>query len=245
MKSCRTSLHKRNFYKARNSSELTGFSCFLWLFTFYVSLKNCVCFYESCLVVQFCVLSCFSCVRLFMTPWTVAHQALLSMGFSKQEYWSGLLCPPPGDLPDPGIESVSLMSPALAGGFFLPQAPPGKFYPSLNYHFFLFFFSIGRYLLYNIALVSAVRQHELATGIHMSPPSWTSLPSPTPSHPSRFNRALGWAPCVTHKSPLAIILHRVMYMFPFYSLNLWCSLPPILCPRVCSLCLWSPLLPCK
>ena len=140
MKSCRTSLHKRNFYKARNSSELTGFSCFLWLFTFYVSLKNCVCFYESCLVVQFCVLSCFSCVRLFMTPWTVAHQALLSMGFSKQEYWSGLLCPPPGDLPDPGIESVSLMSPALAGGFFLPQAPPGKFYPSLNYHFFLFFF---------------------------------------------------------------------------------------------------------
>ena len=122
MKSCRTSLHKRNFYKARNSSELTGSSCFLWLFTFYVSLKNCVCFYESCLVVQFCVLSCFSCVRLFMTPWTVAHQALLSMGFSEQEYWSGLLCPPPGDLPDLGIESVSLMSPALGGRFFTTSA---------------------------------------------------------------------------------------------------------------------------
>ena len=47
-------------------------------------------------------------------------------GFSREEYWSGLLCPPPRDLPDPGIGSESLMSPALAGGFFLPLAPPGK-----------------------------------------------------------------------------------------------------------------------
>ena len=50
------------------------------------------------------VLSCFTCVRLFATLWTVAGQAPLSMGFFRQEYWSGLLCPPPGDLPDPGIE---------------------------------------------------------------------------------------------------------------------------------------------
>ena len=57
-------------------------------------------------------------VRLFATPWTVAHQAAPSMGFSRQEYWSGLPFPYPGDLPDPGIEPVSLMSPALAGGFF-------------------------------------------------------------------------------------------------------------------------------
>ena len=60
-----------------------------------------------------CVLSCFSCVQLFVTPWTVAHQAPLSLGFSKQEHWSGLSCPPPGDLPDPGTEPASLMSPAL------------------------------------------------------------------------------------------------------------------------------------
>ena len=65
-----------------------------------------------------CVLSHFSCVQLFVTPWTVARQAPLSMGFSRQEYWSGLPCPPPGALPDPGIERVSLRSPALAGGFF-------------------------------------------------------------------------------------------------------------------------------
>ena len=64
------------------------------------------------------VLSCFSHVRLFAIPWTVAHQAPLSMGFSRQEYWSGLPFPPPGDLPDPGIELASLLSPALAGRFF-------------------------------------------------------------------------------------------------------------------------------
>ena len=61
----------------------------------------------------------------FATPWTVAHQAPLSMGFSRQEYWSGLSFPPPGDLPDPGMEPTSLMCPALAGGFFTTE-PPGK-----------------------------------------------------------------------------------------------------------------------
>ena len=59
------------------------------------------------------MLSHFSCVRLFATLWTIAHQAPLSMGFSRQEYWSGLPCPSSGDLPDPGIEPASLVSPAL------------------------------------------------------------------------------------------------------------------------------------
>ena len=54
-------------------------------------------------------------VRLFATPGTVAHQAPMSMGFSRQEYWSGLPFPSPGDLPDPGIKPGSS---ALAGGFF-------------------------------------------------------------------------------------------------------------------------------
>ena len=61
-------------------------------------------------------------VRLFVTLWTVALQAPLSMGFSRQEYWSGLSCPPPGDLPDPGNEPSPLMSPALAGWFFTTSA---------------------------------------------------------------------------------------------------------------------------
>ena len=59
-----------------------------------------------------------SCVRLSVTLWTVACQAPLSVGFSRQEYWSGLPFPPSGDLPDPGIKPASLVSPALAGGFF-------------------------------------------------------------------------------------------------------------------------------
>ena len=69
-----------------------------------------------------CMLSHFSCVRLFATLWTVACQAPLSMGFFRQEYWSGLLCPPPGDLPDPEIEPMSLKFPALAGRFFTTSA---------------------------------------------------------------------------------------------------------------------------
>ena len=72
------------------------------------------------------VLSCFSRVRLFATPWTAARQAPLSVGFSKQEHWSGLPCPPPGDLQDPGIEPMSLSSPALAGGFFTTKRHLGS-----------------------------------------------------------------------------------------------------------------------
>ena len=64
------------------------------------------------------MLNRFSRVWLCVTPWTVAHQLPLSVGFSRQEYWSGLPCPPSGDLPDPGIEPASLMPPALAGRFF-------------------------------------------------------------------------------------------------------------------------------
>ena len=66
-----------------------------------------------------------SCVQLFLTPQTVAHQAPVSMGFSKQEYWSKLSFPTLGDFPIPGIEPEPLASPALAGGFFI-TAPPGK-----------------------------------------------------------------------------------------------------------------------
>ena len=72
--------------------------------------------YHDCLPAA----SCLCHVRLCETPWTVAPRAPLSLGFSRREYWSGLPCPPPGDLPDPGIRPVSLISPALAGGFFSP-----------------------------------------------------------------------------------------------------------------------------
>ena len=69
-----------------------------------------------------CMLSHFSHVRLFVTLWTVACQAPLSMGFSRQEYWNELPCPPPGEIPDPGTKSISLVSPALVRKFFTTSA---------------------------------------------------------------------------------------------------------------------------
>ena len=71
------------------------------------------------------MLSHFGCVRLFATAWTVARKAPLSMGFLRQEYQSGLPFPSPGDLSNPEMELMSLISPALAGGLFT-LAPPGK-----------------------------------------------------------------------------------------------------------------------
>ena len=70
------------------------------------SMKMCVCAQSL------------SLVQLFVTPWTVIHQAPLSMEFSRQEPWIGLPFPPPGDLPDPRIELMSLAFPALTGGSF-------------------------------------------------------------------------------------------------------------------------------
>ena len=85
-------------------------------------------------LINVCVLSCFSPVQLCGTLWTVARQVPLSIGFSRQEYWSGLPCPSPGELPDPEMESASLLSPAFVGRFFfffLPLVLPGK--PHLTY----------------------------------------------------------------------------------------------------------------
>ena len=69
-----------------------------------------------------CMLSCFSHAQFFATLWTIACRAPLSVGFSRQEYWSGLPCPPPGGLPNPGIEPMSLLSPALRGRIFTTSA---------------------------------------------------------------------------------------------------------------------------
>ena len=69
--------------------------------------------------------SMLSCVQLFATSWTIVCQAHVSIGFSWQEYWSGLPFPSPGDLPGPGMKPTSPVSPALAGEFFTTE-PPGK-----------------------------------------------------------------------------------------------------------------------
>ena len=99
----------------------------------------------------------FHCVRLFVTPWTVAHQAPLAMGVSRQEYWNGLPCPCPGGFPDQGIKPAS---PALTGGFFtttitsadhqfllISQRSASMQFPSiispLNKHILRFYYVIG------------------------------------------------------------------------------------------------------
>ena len=92
-------------------------------------------FLRKYLYICVCVLSCFSHVQLFATLRTGACQAPLSMGFSRQEHWIGLSCPSPGDLPDPGVEPMSLMSPTLVGRFFTTSA--AWEIPSLFLYFWL------------------------------------------------------------------------------------------------------------
>ena len=86
------------------------------------------------MVCVFCVCMNAKLLQLCMTVvtlWTIACQASLSMGFSRQEYWSGLPCPPPGDLHDPEIKPTSVMSPALVGEFFTTSSTIGQtFFPS-------------------------------------------------------------------------------------------------------------------
>ena len=116
------------------------------------------------------MLSCVSPVQLFATQWTVAHQAPQSMGFSRQEYWSGLPCPPPGDLPDPGIEPVSLRSSELAGGLFTTNAIWEK---QVSVQFS------------RSVTSDSLRPHELQ---HTRPP----CPSPTPGDHSNSRPSSQW-----------------------------------------------------
>ena len=104
---------KKNFFKFLKKKESTV-SCLFERTNWYRWIIN----------IQYlvCLLYVLSCVRLFSTPWTVAYQAPLSMGIPRQEYWSGLLCPPPVDLPNPEIKP---RSPTLLVDS-LPAELPGK-----------------------------------------------------------------------------------------------------------------------
>ena len=95
-----------------------------------ILIRFCICLSNTLICLHYKdaahMLSRFSRVRLFATPWTLAFQAPLSVGFSRQEYWSEWPLPSPGDLPNPGIELSALKSPALAGrGFTAREAPLG------------------------------------------------------------------------------------------------------------------------
>ena len=133
------------------------------------------------------MLSHFTHVWLSATQWTVACQSHLSMGFSRQEYWSGLPCPPPGDLPDLGIETMSLMSPVLAGRFFTTSATCEAL-------------TLVSVQLFNHSVVSdSLRPHELQ---HTRPP----CPSPTPGVYSNSCALSQWHhPAISSCHPLLLL----------------------------------------
>ena len=118
---CQFLLHK--FYISIFGNTYLGLLCLLGGLIF-LSLYNVslylliVIFYILKSLLCACMLNCFSYVQLFAALWTVTRQAPLPMGFSRQEYQSGLPCPSPGDFPDPEVEPMSLMSPALSSRFF-------------------------------------------------------------------------------------------------------------------------------
>ena len=103
-----------------------------------------------------CMLSCFSHVRLWATLWTITHQGPPSIGFSRQEYWSVLPYPPPGDLPDLGIELTSLQSHAVAGRFFTTsatwEAHMHMHYIHMYICIYTFFFTFFSHVSYYIIL---------------------------------------------------------------------------------------------
>ena len=99
------------------------------------------------------MLSCFSRVRFFATLRTVARQAPLSVGFSRQEYWSGLPCPPPEELPDPGIKPVSYVS-CIARGFFTTSAT----WEAHSHTYFRFFSITDYYKILSIVACAIYRK---------------------------------------------------------------------------------------
>ena len=103
-------------------TQVVSVSWILWIYDLSSLSLDDAQFISSTALSLVCVFS-WSIVSYSATLWTVAHQAHLSMEFSRQEYWSRLPFPPPGDLPDPGIEPASLASPALVGGCFTTVAP--------------------------------------------------------------------------------------------------------------------------
>ena len=112
--------------KGRDLLEITQSWCIFYIMYQLIKIKMALLNYIFLISIQqtWSEVKSLSRVRLFATPWTVAHQAPPSMGFSRQESWSGLPCPPPGDLPDPGIEP----GPPTLQADALTSEPPGYAY---------------------------------------------------------------------------------------------------------------------
>ena len=135
----------------------------------YMSTSNMTAFFPmSFLNMLWSEVKLLSCVRLFVTPWTIAHQALPSMGFSRQEYWSGLPFPSPGDLPNPGIKPGS---PALQADALTTELPGFLIFANLEGEkwkgeklavlsfIFPFIKEIKQHVMYFLTIVSSINYH--------------------------------------------------------------------------------------
>ena len=168
----------------------------------------------------------FSHVQLFTSPWIVARQSPLSMGFSRQEYWSGLLFPSPGTLPYPGIKPAFLLSPALAGGFFTGEA---------NVVMIIVIWKIlDRNIFQFLLLMTWVLQCPPcvlyfwfpASGFLVSFSHVTALSSYTPAPPLVYTlgRGLGKPACawMSHMCPSPTLGRKSFFLSsPFHSLISW------------------------
>ena len=125
--------------------------------------------------------------------------------FSRQEYWSGLLCPPPGDLPDPGIKTVFLTSLALIGGFASAtwETPKEKQSGQISFLFKFIYFN-WRLITLQYCIGFAIHQHESAVGVHVLP---ILNPPPYSYHPS------GSSQCTSPKHPVSCIEPGLMIHF--------------------------------
>ena len=117
-------------FRSKVKGLLSCFWSLNWTISILISLLLCT-----------CVLSCFSRILLFVTPWSIAHQALLSVQFTMQEYWGGFPLPSSRDLPDKGIKPSSLVSPALRAILYFWATGTLSFWISVFFSFFLFIFS--------------------------------------------------------------------------------------------------------
>ena len=122
------------------------------------------------------MLNHFSHAQLFATLWTLALQALPSMGFCRQDYWSGLPCPLRVGLPDPGIEPASLMSLALAGGFFTTSATWGA---HMRWLLLLLLLQLSRFSCVQFCAWTAAHQAPPSLGFSRQE-HWSGLPFPSP-----------------------------------------------------------------
>ena len=139
---------RRSFLETIQSKKILWFFITSYDFIFVVVLMwlySMTLFHNKILIINNCfvvaVISLPRGVQLFVTPWTVTHQVSLSMGFPRQESWSGLTFPSPGHIPNPGIKPVS---PALAGGFFTTELPRKA---SFSYHYVKSRYGFWRFII--------------------------------------------------------------------------------------------------